>query len=311
MTARPGLPVWATLSTSGLEQVALPASVNRIVILADHDASGAGLRAAETAARRLRSEGREVVIAMPSREGDDFNDLLRGRGRGRRAGHRGGRDATEDDAAPMLIGRHRPQLRRSPTRACRSCAPTRAISGARSRRPGACCSPRTARPGSTATPASRPGSCPTTRPPGRRHPDRGAPASHAGPPRRLAAHERKGELVPAPPRTAVVKSVLATPDPGLPVLVGIVNTPVFGRNGTLLTAPTIRTRGCSIRPGSRVRGACRSPRPTPADVAAARALICDELLGDFPFVSPPSAHAVALLLLGFLRGMVDGPRRCT
>ena len=65
MTARPGLPVWATLSTSGLEQVALPASVNRIVILADHDASGAGLRAAETAARRLRSEGREVN--MPCR----------------------------------------------------------------------------------------------------------------------------------------------------------------------------------------------------------------------------------------------------
>ena len=31
--------------------------------------------------------------------------------------------------------------------------------------------------------------------------------------------------------------MLATPDPGLPVLVGIVNTPVFGRNGTLLTAP--------------------------------------------------------------------------
>ena len=49
-------------------------------------------------------------------------------------------------------------------------------------------------------------------------------------------------------------------------------------------------------------------RPTPADVAAARALICDELLGDFPFVSPAErAHAVALLLLGFLRGMVDGP----
>ena len=47
----------------------------------------------------------------------------------------------------------------------------------------------------------------------------------------------KGDLVPAPPPTAVVKSVLATPDPGLPVLVGIVNTPVFGRNGTLLTAP--------------------------------------------------------------------------
>ena len=49
-------------------------------------------------------------------------------------------------------------------------------------------------------------------------------------------------------------------------------------------------------------------RPTPVEVAAARGLICDDLLGDFPFVSPAErAHAVALLLLGFLRAMVDGP----
>ena len=168
---------------------------DRIVILADHDASGAGLRAAETAARRLRSEGREVVIAMPPREGDDFNDLLLREGPrpSRRPSRR--RDATgrrgpgADRPAPAATTL-------SPTRACRSCAPTRAISGGRSRRPGVCCSPRTARPGSTATPASRPGSCPTRRgPPGRRHPDRGAPAPHAGPPRRLAA-ERQGRARP-------------------------------------------------------------------------------------------------------------------
>ncbi len=55
MNACPGLAVWAALSTSGLEQVQLPAQATRIIILADHDVSGAGLRAAETAARRLRS----------------------------------------------------------------------------------------------------------------------------------------------------------------------------------------------------------------------------------------------------------------
>jgi hypothetical protein len=119
----------------------------------------------------------------------------------------------------------------------------------------------------------------------------------------------KGELVPAPPPTAVVKSVLATPDPGLPVLVGIVNTPVFGRNGTLLTAPGYHPDAKLLyvpAPGFEVPPI--SARPTTADVAAARELICDELLGDFPFVSPAErAHAVALLLLGFLRGMVDGP----
>ena len=76
MAACPGLAVWATLSTSGLEQVHLPAQARRIIILADHDASGAGLRAAEMLARRLRAEAREVAIAMPPEAGDDFNDVL-------------------------------------------------------------------------------------------------------------------------------------------------------------------------------------------------------------------------------------------
>ena len=45
-----------------------------------------------------------------------------------------------------------------------------------------------------------------------------------------------------------------------------------------------------------------------AEVAAARNLLCEDLLGDFPFVGPAEmAHVIALLLLGFLRGMIDGP----
>jgi hypothetical protein len=88
MTACPDPPVWATLSTSGLEQAEPPPAATRIVILADTGASGAGLRAAHVAARRLR---------------------------------------------------------------------------ARTRRSGACSWPRTAVPGSSASRATPPGSCPTTR----------------------------------------------------------------------------------------------------------------------------------------------------
>ena len=121
---------------------------------------------------------------------------------------------------------------------------------------------------------------------------------------------RQGELVPAHPPTPLVKSVLATPDPGLPVLVGIVNTPVFGRNGKLLTDARLSS-GCqaALFPGARLRGAARSRSAHRPNRSRQRGrCICDDLLGDFPFVSPSEhAHAVALLLLGFLRSMIDGP----
>ena len=119
----------------------------------------------------------------------------------------------------------------------------------------------------------------------------------------------KGELLPAPPPVAVVKSVLATPDPALPVLTGIVNTPVFGRTGTLITTPGYHPDARLLyvpAPGFTVPEI--PTRPGAEDIAAARRLICKDLLGDFPFTGEAErAHVVALLLLGFLRGMIDGP----
>jgi hypothetical protein len=48
--------------------------------------------------------------------------------------------------------------------------------------------------------------------------------------------------------------------------------------------------------------------PTAADLDRARALIVDDLLIDFPFVSDPDrAHAVALFLLPFVRELIAGP----
>jgi putative DNA primase/helicase len=70
-----GMPAWAALSTSGMTGLVLPASVRTVIILADHDRSGAGERAARTAAARWLAEGRRVRIAMPPDLGD-FNDVL-------------------------------------------------------------------------------------------------------------------------------------------------------------------------------------------------------------------------------------------
>ena len=76
MTACPDLPVWAALSAGNMAKIQLPPEAARIILLADHDTSKAGIRAARKAAQRLVLEGRKVWIATPSKAGEDFNDLL-------------------------------------------------------------------------------------------------------------------------------------------------------------------------------------------------------------------------------------------
>ena len=78
MTAK-SMPAWAALSTAGLVALALPPILRSVVILADHDANGAGERAARTAAARWLAEGRRVKLAMPPEPGSDFADMLASR----------------------------------------------------------------------------------------------------------------------------------------------------------------------------------------------------------------------------------------
>ncbi len=73
------LPAWAALSTSGMAVLALPPIVRTVIVLADHDASAAGERAARTAAARWLAEARRVRIAMPPVPGTDMADVLAGR----------------------------------------------------------------------------------------------------------------------------------------------------------------------------------------------------------------------------------------
>ncbi len=71
-----GMPAWAALSTSGLARLVLPAEVRTVIILADHDANGAGEHAARGAAARWEVEGRRVEVWMSPAVGQDANDLL-------------------------------------------------------------------------------------------------------------------------------------------------------------------------------------------------------------------------------------------
>ncbi len=319
MRACPALPAWATLSAGNLEAAVLPPEIRRVVILADHDASGTGLRAAETAAARFHHEGRRVWIALPPREGDDFNDLLL------REGANAVRtvvDAAVEwapppnllPAAPPASGRRRdlrlplgfvapigllPRMRADngdladATNRCWDI-----VEGANS-------PPWLFRVG------GHPGWVECD--------DQGQPQPIALTENRLrhvlalVADWRKldarNQLAPAHPPIAVVKNLLATPNPDLPVLAGVVTSPVFGRDGTLVTAPGYHpSTRLLFEPPEDFVPPVVSGHPTAADIAAARTLLLDDLLGDFPFTCEAErAHALALLLLPFMRELIDGP----
>lgn len=73
------LPGWAAGSTSGLKRLVLPRDVRRILIAVDNDRNGAGERAAREAGQRWFREGRRVHLAIPSKVGSDWNDVVRER----------------------------------------------------------------------------------------------------------------------------------------------------------------------------------------------------------------------------------------
>ena len=107
----------------------------------------------------------------------------------------------------------------------------------------------------------------------------------------------------------VVRSLLSIGNmPGIPGIDGIVTAPVFGQGGHLHTAAgyDAETRLYFAKNGLKIG----DTEPTSANVTAAKKLIFEHLLKDFPFKDDDNAskaHAVALLLLGFVRPMIDGP----
>ncbi|WP_257455621.1 hypothetical protein [Archangium lipolyticum] len=110
------------------------------------------------------------------------------------------------------------------------------------------------------------------------------------------------------PPTLVVTSVLSTPPPELPVLESVRTTPFFGADGQLITSPGYYAlqRSFLVEYGGLVVPVISS-QPTEEEVKVALHLLAVELLGDFPFDLPADkAHALALVLLPFVRDMVDG-----
>lgn len=75
-----GMAAWAVLSSSNYKSFILPTLdiVGEIIIAADNDENGVGLSTAHEAAQIWQRQGRNARIALPPKQGQDFNDLLRG-----------------------------------------------------------------------------------------------------------------------------------------------------------------------------------------------------------------------------------------
>jgi len=126
--------------------------------------------------------------------------------------------------------------------------------------------------------------------------------------------EKWVEIAAKPPND-VIRNVLATPDPPLPVLTRIVAAPVFAPDGTLRMEPGYNAQARVYHaPSDGLQITAIPDKPSEEDVAWAKKTILVDLLGDFPFVgerdpekeNPERAHAVALLLQPFVRELIDG-----
>ena len=136
-----------------------------------------------------------------------------------------------------------------------------------------------------------------------------APAAIKGRLDRAASwlRETKSGPVPARPPKDVIEDMLAMEKP-LPVIRGIIGTPVFRPDGSLATE-------VGYQPATGLFYAPVGPpippvpeRPSASDLKAACALLFEEWLGDFPFVDQASrANMVAAALTPLAREMIPGP----
>jgi len=121
--------------------------------------------------------------------------------------------------------------------------------------------------------------------------------------------QTKDMEIPVHPPKDVVAVMVASPDPSLPHIDGVVSTPVFSQDGTLVSAPGYHREAQLWMHYPRGFAPVEIPeKPTVRQIDSARRLLLDDLLVDFPFAAESDrAHAVAALLLPFVRRMIDGP----
>ncbi|MGH7169634.1 MAG: DUF3854 domain-containing protein, partial [Gemmataceae bacterium] len=121
-------------------------------------------------------------------------------------------------------------------------------------------------------------------------------------------------LVRTPPPMSVVKDIMNLPgwEPAIiPVLERVTETPIFAADGKLIDKPGYDAAArVYYDPPASLQVPTVAQAPTEVDVNRAKGLFFDHLFKDFPFKDDKGAskaHALAALLLHFLRDVIDGP----
>ncbi len=119
---------------------------------------------------------------------------------------------------------------------------------------------------------------------------------------------KEQQVIAAEPPLSMIQNMLAQAKLPLPTLRQITETPVFAPDGRLIEAAGFDTAsGIYYRPVAGLTVPPVPDEPTADDVAKARNLIVDDLLGDFPFTEQADrAAAVALFVLPYVRAMIPG-----
>jgi len=122
---------------------------------------------------------------------------------------------------------------------------------------------------------------------------------------------RSGRTDTEPPPPMLAKNMLATPVGKIPLppLLRFASAPFFAADGTLVCEPGYHVNAkVFLLPIAGVHRGDIPDSPEPKHVKSAKRGILDWMLVDFPFANQSDrAHAVALLLLPYVRPMIKGP----
>ena len=78
-----GSTAWSVIDAGEMSRFPALPWIRRLTIAVDHDVTGAGEKAAAGTKARWEAAGLRVRTALPSTPGEDFNDVLKRRGRRR------------------------------------------------------------------------------------------------------------------------------------------------------------------------------------------------------------------------------------